>query len=335
MIDLNKLSDVLKNNNSFLLTTHVNPDADAVGSELALAYYLHSSKKKVKIINYSPTPYYLTFLDKNNLIEQYQPSFHDNLFNEMDVLIALDFNNVSRLSKMGELFKASDKLKICIDHHQNPQNEFDYVFVDTNYSATGHIIYDLFKNYLRIDISKDIAETLYAAIMTDTGSFRFERTTSEVHNIAGELLNAGVDPYYIYDEIYGKSRFGKIKLLGIAINSIYLIGDNNSIGVMTISQNDLKSTSTDEADTDGFVNLIMSIEGVKIGLKFLELKDGFKVSLRSKGNIPVHELAAEFGGGGHKNAAGIRIKNQSINDLKEKIIARTEFYFQKYGANNE
>ena len=328
MIDFNKLKTIIADNNSFLLTTHVNPDADAIGSEIALYLLLKTLGKKIKIVNHHATPYNLEFLDTYKMIEKYDPQKHKNIFNEPDVLVAIDFNRSDRMVSMTEEFKNSKKLKICIDHHQDKEDFVDHYFIDTEYCATGHILFDFIKQTGIVSLSYEIACPIYAAIMTDTGSFRFERTTPELHKIAAELLETGIIPGDVYDKIYDQSRFSKIKLLGRALDSIKLYGEENKISYMILTQSDFKDIEAIESDTDNFVNICLSIENVMIGLLFLELKQGFKVSFRSKGIIPVNKLAQEFGGGGHTNAAGARFHNGNLNDQVPEILKKAEEYLK-------
>jgi len=328
MIDFKKLKEIIEKNNSFLLTTHVNPDADAIGSEIAFYKLLKSSGKKIYIINHSLTPYNLQFLDDEKVIENYDKQKHSEIFNSVDVLVGLDFNRSDRIVSMQEDFLKSDKIKIIIDHHQDVEDFVDYVFVDTEYCATGHIIYDFIMQTKIVELNYSIAYPIYAAIMTDTGSFRFERTTPEVHKIAAELLETGINPIEVFDKIYDQSKFSKVKLLGKALESLKLYGDKKEISYMFLKQDDFNSLGAIESDTDSFVNLTLSIEKVKIGLLFIELKQGFKVSFRSKGNIAVNKLAAEFGGGGHTNAAGLRIFNEKIEDFIPKILSKSEEYLE-------
>ena len=328
MIDFNQLQQIIQNNNSFLLTTHVNPDADAIGSEIALCLVLKKLGKKVKIINHHATPYNLEFLDTDKMIEKYDPDKHINIFNEADVLVALDFNRSDRMVSMTEGFKISKKMKICIDHHQGPEDFADHFFIDTEYCATGHILFDFIKQKQIVPLTYDIAYPIYAAIMTDTGSFRFERTTPELHKIAAELLETGIIPGDVYDKIYDQSRFSKIRLLGKALESLKLYGEDGKISYMILTQDDFNDIDAIESDTDNFVNFCLSIENVVIGLLFLELKQGFKVSFRSKGTIPVNKLAQEFGGGGHINAAGARIHNGKLNENVSTILKKAEGYLK-------
>lgn len=325
MLDYKILSDILINNKVFLITTHVNPDADAIGSEMALYHILKELGKKVYVVNYSPTPYYLTFLDTEKIIRKYNPEIHDSYFDEADVLIALDFNSPKRIVRMEPAFTKSKALKVCIDHHQHPADFVDNAFIDVSYAATAHIIFEFIVETNIVELFKEIAVPLYAAIMTDTGSFRFDRTTAEIHRIAAELLEAGADPTEIYNCIYDQSRVGKIRLLGECLSTMGFTPDKQ-IAYIIVTQEAMQKSGAEEAEVDGFVNYCLSIEGVKIGLLFFELKDGLKISLRSKGTIPVNLLAEELGGGGHTNAAGTRIFNQQLNGFVETVIEKAEKY---------
>ena len=329
MIDFKKLADIINSNESFLITTHVNPDADAIGSEIAFYKLLSMLGKKSKIINHSSTPYNIKFIDTDNVIEKYDEAMHKSLFDTFDVLVALDFNRADRMVSMQKAFVGSKKLKICIDHHQDPEEFVDFKFIDIDYAATGHILFDFIRRTKIINLNKDIAAPLYAAIMTDTGSFRFERTTAELHRLVAELLDTGIDPTDIYDQLYDESKLSKIKLLGKCLSSLELIA-GNSIGYMILTQKDFNELSAMESDTENFVNFIISIEGVKLGLLFIELKNGFKVSFRSKGKILVNKLAGIFGGGGHLNAAGARFRDSEMTSMIPIILKEAENFFNNH-----
>jgi phosphoesterase RecJ-like protein len=325
MIDFEKLKNIILSNSAFLLTTHVNPDADAIGSEIAFYYILRKLGKKAFIINHSALPYNMEFFNTDNVIQKYDEALHKNIFNEVDVIATLDFNRADRTVSMEKAIRKSNKLKICIDHHQDPEEFVDHQFIDTDYSATGHIIYDFIKQTKIVELDFEIAEPLYAAIMTDTGSFRFDRTTSQVHLIIAELLKHGVNPEEVYDKLYDQSKFSKVKLLGRALNSINLLADNK-IGYMTITQKDFEELGAKESDTENFVNYNLSVENVVLGILFIELKNGFKVSFRSKGNIPVNKLANEFGGGGHTNASGARFFTNNMQEMIPVVLSKAEHY---------
>ena len=328
-MDFQILKKIIEENNSFLLTTHVNPDADAIGSEIAMYSILKSLGKHIQIINHSTTPYNLEFLDPDNVIIKFDETRDKKVFEETEVIIALDFNRTNRTVSMQKYFSESDRIKVCIDHHQDPEDFVDHYFVDDQYSSTGHIICDFIEQTKLVDLNYEIANPLYAAIMTDTGSFRFERTTSELHKIIAGLLETGVDPVEVYDNIYDQSKISKIKLLGRSLDTLKLI-DSNRVGYMYILQSTFSELDASESDTDNFVNYPLSIENVVISLLFIELKNGFKVSFRSKGNIPVNKIAANFGGGGHTNAAGARFHNSKMNDEMQKILNFTIEFFNNY-----
>ncbi len=328
MTDFQKLKEIITENNSFLLTTHVNPDADAIGSEIAFYQILKELGKKVFIINHSVTPYNLEFLDADNKIEKFNEEKHKNIFEEVDVLVALDFNRSDRTVSMQKGFNRSSKIKICIDHHQEPEDFADYYFTGTDYCATGHVIYELINKTGIVKLKYETAYPIYAAIMTDTGSFRFERTTPEIHRIAAKLLELNVVPNDVYDKLYDQSRFSKIKLLGEALESLQLFGEHKKICYMVLKQDVFERLDAAESDTENFVNFTLSIEGVRIGLLFIELDHGFKVSFRSKGNIPVNKLAGEYGGGGHTNAAGARIHNGKLEEYLYNILNKAEQYLE-------
>ncbi len=330
MINFTKLKDLVIKNNSFILTCHVNPDADALGSELAFYYVLQKLNKNVRIINYSKTPENLIFLDKDNLIEVYDKTIHDAIILNSDAVIFLDMNAISRTKTMSEVFNKFDKVKIVVDHHEYPEDITENIISLTDRCATGEIIYEFITETKVCDIDYKIAYALYAAIMTDTGSFRYDRTTAKTHKIAAEFLELGVDPNEMYTEIYEKSSFGRIKLLGLMLSELQL-NCTKEICYFVISYKLLKEFDVEESEIDGFVNNTLTIKGVKVGLLFLELVDGFKVSLRSRGKIPINLVAKNYGGGGHLNAAGIRMINKKIEDYLPLIIKDTEEIIQKSG----
>jgi phosphoesterase RecJ-like protein len=315
------LLEIIHRHDSFVLTTHVNPDGDAIGSVLALQRIIAALKKSVRIIIYSEVPHYLRFLDCENVIEKYSSGTHDPVIRSAQVFIGLDFNRFDRLVKMADVIKSCLCLKVCIDHHQDPERAFDHYLTDTEWCATGHFIYRFIKETGVTPLTYALAEPLYAAIMTDTGSFRFERTSPEVHRIAAHLLEAGVKPIEIHQKIYDQNHAGKLNLLGSVLSSITFADEKKQIGIMELSQAQLREADTHEDDTEGFINMMMSITSIRLGLKFLELPNGFKVSLRSKADLPVHLFAGQFGGGGHRNAAGIRFRDSSLSEMKPVVIS--------------
>ncbi len=324
-MDYKLLHRIIQENNNFLITSHVNPDADAIGSEMALYYALEKLGKNVEVINHSATPYNLEFLDKHKVIQKYDPDKHNEFILKADILFALDLNQSNRLVRMEEIFMKSEGKKICIDHHQDKGDFADHFIIDTEASATGQLLYDFIENTKVVEVDYDIAINIYAAIMTDTGGFKYDRTTPRVHYIAANLLEIGVDPSFVFDQIYDQSSIGKLRLLGSALESLQL-DESKQIAYMTITREMLENTRAIESEVDGFVNFCLAINNVKIGLLFFELKDGIKISFRSKGNIPINKLAAEFEGGGHLNAAGTRLFDAKLDEYKKLVVEAAKKY---------
>lgn len=319
----------INSNNDFIITTHVNPDGDAIGSELALARYLQSLGKNVKIINHSPTPEYLMFmLNSKDEVLEFDEEKHFSLINNAEVIFTLDLNHLSRAKSLEKFIRSSNSLKICIDHHEYPENFEDLSFIDTKSSSTGELIYQLLKK-VEVEINYNLALPLYVAIMTDTGSFKYERTTSNLHRIIAELLDAGVIPIKVHQAIYEQGSASRIKLLGRAFNSLTIVGDGK-LAYIKITLQDLAETNSSEEDVEGFVNNTLSIKGVEVGIFFFELEHGLKISFRSASKVPVNKLAGEFNGGGHFFAAGARVEDMNMEDIIPAVIEATNKYLIKY-----
>jgi phosphoesterase RecJ-like protein len=317
-----RVRNIIDKYDNFVITTHLLPDGDAIGSVLALSEYIRNKGKKTNVINYSPTPDYLQFLDlkkeirifKNNK-EPYIP-----LIENADVIFLVDTNEFSRTRFMEPYLKKSKAIKVCIDHHTDLNTkDFDAYLSNVEYPATSQILYDFFFDDNPDYINKVIAENLYAGIMTDTGSFRYPRTDERTFLIAADLVRRGADPVYIFDVIYSNSPKTKILLLARFINSFkFFYDDKLLIGFVT--QKDFKDFGLHVQDVEGFSSFVMTIQKVVIGIVLVELPDCVKVSLRSKGDIPINELARLIGGGGHKNAAGATVLKMDLKETENFIV---------------
>ncbi len=309
---------------SAVLTTHVNPDGDGLGCEIALGDWLRQRGCAVSILNHSDVPYFYTFLDPKSSIHRYVPERDNSVIANAAVIVLLDMNQPDRLRSMEEAVTRSGATKICIDHHLDPHPFADHYLIDEGATSTGEILYTLF-NHLGAQITSSMAGALYTAIMTDTGSFRYPRVDSEVHRIVADLIEKGADPVNLYSEVYERWTPGRIRLLGEMLANMGIAGKGKLVHV-SVTQAMLARTGTTEVDTDNFTTFPMSVDGARIGLLFLELKDGVKISLRSKGEIPINELAREFGGNGHKNAAGARVVDASLVEVRQRILDAAEKY---------
>ncbi len=320
---MNKITDTFRqladNNKKFVLTTHVNPDADGLGSELALNRFLKKLGKESVILNHSKTPANHKFLDYDGEIKKFDPEKDAKLLLDADVLIALDMNNPSRLRSLEKSFCESKAKKMVIDHHLEVQDFVDYELIDLDSPATGEIVYRCLTAYDSNLLDKGIAEALYAAIMTDTGSFRFPRTDGDLHRITAHLLDLGVDPTYVYNNLYEQNSFGRTRLLGEALASVQLAYDGR-LSYFSITQEQLKRNQVVPDETEQFVNYAGTIAGVVVTIFFMELSNGIKISFRSKGDVPVNELAKLYGGGGHKNAAGARLPDVKLDEIIPKVL---------------
>jgi phosphoesterase RecJ-like protein len=310
---------------SFVLTTHINPDGDGLGSELALAFWLEDQGKEALIINTSPTPQVYQFLDPRGVIRVYDQARDAGALLAAEVIVVLDTNHPGRLDTMQEAVLKSPATKLCIDHHLDPAPFADLYCVDEDATSTGEIVYRLLEKLSESSISPRIAEALYCAIMTDTGSFRYPRTDPETFRIAARLIERGADPVDAYTQIYEQWSPGRMKLLGEMLAGLTL-GAGGRLASVTVTREMLERTATSEEDTDTFTSYPMSIRGVVAGILFLETQRGVKISFRSRGDIPINELAQEFGGNGHKNAAGARLNDTDLPRLRQRVLAAAERY---------
>jgi phosphoesterase RecJ-like protein len=306
-----------------VLTTHLNPDADGIGCELALASYLRGKGKQVTILNHSETPDNLKFLDPLGLILHFDAQRHAGLISGADLLCVLDTNHPDRLGGLKPHVIESKARKVCIDHHLEPAEFADLYILDELSTATGEMLYRIFCSLDGNSLSREIAVPLYAAIMTDTGSFRYPKTDPEVHRVVAHLIECGADPVEIYQNIYDQGTPGRLRLLGRMLAELQTDSDGR-IAYLTLTRQMFSETGTAESETDAFVSYALAIHGVQIGLLFTELdRETVKISLRSKGDIWINKLAKEFGGNGHKHAAGARVHNATLSDTIPKVLTNT------------
>jgi phosphoesterase RecJ-like protein len=316
---------LVESHTRFVLTTHVNPDGDGLGTEVALAIYLKTLGKQATILNYSATPENYLFLANLYPIVQYDPSQHIQLIENAEVIIVLDTNHPDRIAAMKPALLTSQAVKICIDHHLEPADFADLYIIDETSTSTGEIIYRLMNFLSSNSFSIETAIALYTAIMTDTGSFRYPKTDSETHKIIAHLIQLGADPVAIYQHVYERGSLNRMRLLGKALATMQMTHDGK-IAYIVLTREMLDSTNTTEVDTEAFVPYTLSIEKVQIGLMFSELPGFVKVSFRSKGDIWINELAKEFGGNGHKNSAGARILNARLDEIIKQVLEHAGLY---------
>jgi phosphoesterase RecJ-like protein len=313
------LNNIIKDSNSFVLSTHINPDGDGLGSQLAFYYYLKDMGKECKIINHSPLPPHYKFLDSDKVIEQFNKDTHEKYFKKVDVAIIFDIGDCKRLESVYYELKSNNSYIVSIDHHPSKNDFFDHCFVDLSMPATGYMVWDFLMYSDYKDIPIKAAEGLYCALITDTGSFRYNSTTSECHEMASHLLSLGVKPYDIYSRVYERREIPQILLLSLAINKIKFYSDGEFAGYV-IDQKLLEKANAKHTDVEGFTDFVRSIKGVEVAFMILEQRYDFRINLRSRGKYIIRDIAEHFGGGGHKLAAGATIKNISIEKIESKIV---------------
>ncbi|HEU5179693.1 MAG TPA: bifunctional oligoribonuclease/PAP phosphatase NrnA [Candidatus Polarisedimenticolia bacterium] len=286
-----------------LLTTHQNPDGDGLGSQVALTAYLRSIGKEVVILNPDPVPERYRFLDPEGTIRSFEEPGGAELLRGCQLIVTLDNSSLHRLGKMEQSVRESGLPSVCIDHHSTTDAFWGINAIDESACATGEMIFDLIVA-LGGRPDRASAAALYTAMVTDTGNFRFSKTSPRSHRIAAELLSLGVDPAGIYELVYEQQPEGFIRLMGMALAKFRLEADGR-LGWIALNRREMIECSAEQADTSEIVNHLFAIRGVRACLLFKELPDGkVKVSFRSKGSIDVHAVASSYGGGGHQNASG-------------------------------
>lgn len=314
--------DRLTESQAIFLSTHINPDGDAIGSLIALGLGLQQHGKHIYLYNASPIPAVYRFLPGVQLVQQVLPES-----SAWDTAVVLDCGTLERIGVAVDFVRGLPQV-INIDHHVTNTNFGQYRLVDPTACSSAEIVYRLLKK-MAITIDAAIAMSIYTGILTDTGSFRFANTNSAAYTICSEMVQAGVDPYTVAQHVYGTYSLGRIKLLNMALDSIE-ISVNGKLSLMTLTQDMFRETDTNPEDVDGMINYAKRIEDVKVAALIMENENGavqkrYHVSLRSDGTVDVAEIAASFGGGGHFSAAGFGVESslkalkKTINSIAEKL----------------
>lgn len=310
--------EALKKNNKFLITAHVNLEGDSLGSQLAMKELLQNLGKSAFIVDSDPVPEHYKFLPKAGQILNKMDKTLD-----FDAAIVLDCPTLKRTGKVRGII-SKNRFIINIDHHISNEKFGAVNWVDPNASSAGEMVYRIFKE-MNEPLTKEIALSLYIAILTDTGSFNYDNTSSLTHEIAGELLGYGLEPALVSENVYERRSVEDVKFLGLALSNIKLnrAGD---VAYMEITKDMLASAGADASKSEGFVNYARSIDKVRVAMLFREdLKEDGKinVSLRSKGDADVNKIASFFGGGGHVRASGCVLEG-SLADVKKKVLTKVE-----------
>lgn len=317
MNNFDEITEVVRKNNNFLITSHINLDGDGIGSELALYFILKKLNKKPIILNQSRLPGVYNFLPGSRKVHYLKDNCIDT--KSINVGIVLDCSNVERIGKTYEIFK-DIKTIINIDHHKSNENFGSLNYIDCSASSVGEILYELIKS-INIDlIDEKISTCLFTAILTDTGSFRYSNVSSKTFEIASHLTSKGIKPSLIANNIYNRKTYPGLKLLGEALLTLE-VNESNYVSWITITRKMLNDAKANDGEIEGIIDFATTLNNVEVSILFRETKDNkIKVSFRSKGNFDVNKFAGKFEGGGHPNAAGCLCSGK-LGEIKEQILS--------------
>lgn len=318
-IDWEPFRALVARHQRFVITSHIRPDADAIGSELGLARLLEQQGKTARVINVSPTPRRLAFLDPEKRILQYGVNVTEAEAMDTDVFIVVDTSAWVQLSDVGRALKRSAAEKLVIDHHVSADDLGAVCYKDVEAEATGALIYRL-SQALGWSLTPAIANALYCAIATDTGWFRFASTSSNTMRIIADLIDVGASPPELYRELYEQSTLFRVKLVGRVLSRVKLECDQK-LAFTYVRWDDYAETGAEPADTEDLVNECLTIAGTECAVIFIEQSNHqIKVSFRSRTNMDVARIAEQFRGGGHKQAAGAILPGP-LAEAQSKVLA--------------
>jgi phosphoesterase RecJ-like protein len=294
----------VRSHQSFVLTTHVRPDGDGLGSMLALGEALEQQGKGVQLIVASLVPARYAFLDRDRRIERFPPP--GETWRSADAIVVLDTGTWNQLDDFGPFLRASSAAKVVIDHHLTQDDLGALRFVDTTAEATGRLAFEAIAA-LGSPLSESVANALFVAVAMDTGWFRHSNTTPETLTLAAELMRAGARPTALHEQLFEQNTLGRLKLNGLVLDRLQ-VTDGGQIAYSEIHRGDYAATGAEPPDSEDLVNYTRSLAGVEVGMLFMEQqRGGVKVSFRSRSRVDVARVAERFGGGGHRLASGARL----------------------------
>ncbi|UOR04228.1 DHH family phosphoesterase [Hymenobacter aerilatus] len=325
MSTITALQELLAQPRQIFITTHHKPDADALGSSLAMMGYLRKKGHHVTVVTPSDYPDFLAWMPGNEDVIIYERDQNDaqvrDLINKAEVIFCLDFSCLNRIAEMGEYIRHAPGTKVLIDHHQEPENFADLDFSNSSAAAASELVFEVIRDLGDQDlIDVGIGECLYAGIMTDTGSFRHPSTSRNVHLIIAELLDAGIDLSAVHRRIYDSHSEMRLRFLGFVLKDKLTVLREYNTAYIAITQDELRQYQSKTGDTEGLVNFALSIEGVVFAAILIDRGSAVKISFRSVGDFSVSNFSRQhFGGGGHHNAAG-GVSYDSLDNTVQRFI---------------
>lgn len=323
MKEISALKALLSTPQKIVITTHANPDADALGSSLGLYHFLKNRGHHTEVITPTAYPEFLHWMEGNDQVivhsEDTDTQVSESIRNA-DLICCLDFSGLKRIKDLGDKVGNAPGKKLLVDHHLNPENFAEYELWDQKAAATAELIYDLI---LLLDgkseINPAIAEALYAGIMTDTGSFKHGSTSAKIHRTVAELIDHGTDVNKVSRLIYDTNSLNKLRFIGYALMEKLIVNVEHHVAYFVISDEEHDRFHLKSGDTEGLVNYALSIKGIVVAAIIMEKDDEVKMSFRSVGDYAVNDFASEhFNGGGHKNAAG-GLSDGNLEETVEKF----------------
>lgn len=323
-----QIHDLIMKAQKIAFSTHVDPDGDGLGSQVALYHYLSVQGKECKILNPSPLPEAYRFMSELAPFEHYDGRLHTGWLRDADLAVIFDSGDYKRLKGLGEDLRTLNIPTLSFDHHPHPNpNGFAFSLHDVSACATGYLLYEYIKYAnarlgRRDGITPEIAQGLYIALMTDTGSFRFSNTSAEAHEMASELIRFGIKPYDVYQRVYESTPVERIHLMASALETVQVTAKGR-LAWFTVTREMIKKAGGRQEHVSGFTDVVRSIRGVEIAVMIHELTDdACRVNYRSKGKIRIDGLARRMGGGGHPFAAGVTIK-MGLEQAIEYVVSKT------------
>jgi bifunctional oligoribonuclease and PAP phosphatase NrnA len=303
-IDWRPWTELVSDSQEFVLTSHMRPDCDALGSEIGLALALRARGKTVRIINGDPVPPHIAFIDSNNDVEVVGRDVEAAAIG-CDVLVVLDTSSWGQLGPMADVVRRTAAKKVVIDHHVSEADFGATMLKNPTAESTGRLVLEAI-DALGVPLTPAIATPLFTAIATDTGWFRFASVTDATFEAASRLVAAGAQPHVVFAALYEQNSLARLHLQGRLLSNVkpHLAGRVLSTA---ITQADLRELGAEPTDTEDVINRLLGVTGVEVALLFLEMgPQETKVSLRSRSPVDVHMIAESFGGGGHRAASGVR-----------------------------
>ncbi len=306
-IDWKQFCQIIRAANDIVLTSHIRPDCDALGSELGMADILRRMDKRVRIVNAQETPPNLAFIDPRREILAYGVDVTNDQLSDCDLVVILDTSAWVQLGAFRQFLESTSARKIVLDHHVGQDDLGAILFKNTSAEATGRLVVEAV-DHLGVSISPAAATPLFAAVATDTGWFRFGSTSAQTYQLAARLVDAGAAPAEIYADLYERESVGRIRLRGIVLARVVTELDGRFVHTYILRE-DFAAAGALPSDTEDLINLTLEIEGTQFAVILIEQDNGgFKISFRSRCEVSCNDIAARFGGGGHKAAAGAYLK---------------------------